>query len=390
VRVSSKSSPDDQLAHLTLGEFQIVGAALEKDRLYLAQNRSAWMSSEDQDTNTPNFLLKVVDVSALPELKLIGQSSHRIAEQWWGGASWEPVWPKPGVLVWAGGGAGGWPWVVGPMGRWDFWPGWYSSGGHFLCFDVTYSTDPKLVSEVNLQTNSWWDFSSPLLGGEKIYISHTTSAQTSDDPKSEWVQRSYLDVIDYADPSNPVVRKPVNIPAKLAGVSHEGELLYTKGVHWTTNQTNWREWLDASAYDGVSAHLVASFQLPETWPHPVLLSGDAVLLGYADHSSGTPAYGIETWRLSMDGQFTRVAQLETPLLVSNMVKRDNLLVTSDYSNNLQMFDASDPTKLVSAGSHAWSGCFWVDITAIQGSLAEGVWVPLGWYGVLHTPPPARD
>ena len=68
-----------------------------------------------------------------------------------------------------------------------------------------------------------------------------------------------------------MVRQPVNIPGTLEGISHQGSVLYTIGTHWTTNQaTAWTQFLDASAYDGVAAHLIDSLALPTTWPLPVL------------------------------------------------------------------------------------------------------------------------
>jgi hypothetical protein len=88
-------------------------------------------------------------------------------------------------------------------------------------------------------------------------------------------------VIDYDDSANPTLRKPVNIPGALQGLSKNGELLYTVGAHWDdkTFTTDWSEWLDASAYDGVSASLVDSLSLSQSWPHPVLVDGNAIFIG---------------------------------------------------------------------------------------------------------------
>src|SRR6185295_158203 len=118
----------------------------------------------------------------------------------------------------------------------------------------------------------------PFTADGKVCLSHQTSefvaeplpkdATTGESPTPDgaiyppvgtWISRSFLDVVDYTDADDPVVRKPVNIPGTLAGLSHGGAVLYTTGTHWTTNaETAWNEYLDASAYDGVSAHLVDS------------------------------------------------------------------------------------------------------------------------------------
>src|SRR4029077_5879645 len=100
--------------------------------------------------------------------------------------------------------------------------------------------------------------------GTRVYLSHNESeiVTNKDYPTGLWFQRSQLDVIDYADPISPTIRDAVNIPGTLQGISDEGELLYTLGLHWGTNYVyDWTQWFEASAYDGVAAHLVASMAL---------------------------------------------------------------------------------------------------------------------------------
>src|SRR5205823_4466060 len=106
-------------------------------------------------------------------------------------------------------------------------------------------------------------------------------------PVGTWVSRSYLDVVDYADARNPLVRQPVNIPGTLNGISHQGAVLYTVGTHWTTNQVMaWTQFLDASAYDGVSAHLIDSLALPNTSPLPLLVVETNLFIGHPDYTNG--------------------------------------------------------------------------------------------------------
>src|SRR4029077_100187 len=108
----------------------------------------------------------------------------------------------------------------------------------------------------------------------------------NDNPTGLWIQLSELDVIDYADPITPTVRDPVNIPGTLQGISNEGELLYTSGLHWGTNQVfDWTQWLEASAYDGVEAHLVASMPLSDSWPNTLLVVDTNIFIGRSGYSS---------------------------------------------------------------------------------------------------------
>ena len=68
-------------------------------------------------------------------------------------------------------------------------------------------------------TNGWWSFSGVFSIGSLVYLSHSASEQLPSPTNSAglWVQQSYLDVIDYADPLSPTARVPVTIPGTLRG-----------------------------------------------------------------------------------------------------------------------------------------------------------------------------
>ena len=195
-------------------------------------------------------------------------------------------------------------------------------------------------------------------------------------------------MIDYSDPATPTVRKPVSIPGALEGVSHEGELLYTSGIHWTTNQTDWRTWLDASAYDGVSAHPVATLPLPESWPHPLLVVNQSVVIGRADYPANPtnpPAHMLETWDVDEKGTFVLTSAVKLKQPANSMVQRNGLLAVQGSDSGLELFDATDPALLGPLGSFSVPGCLWFDLNASQGGLAGGLWMPLSAYGVAHAP-----
>src|SRR5207247_7646898 len=226
-----------------------------------------------------------------------------------------------------------------------------------------------------------------------------------------WVLRSYLDVVDYADARSPTVRPPVNIPGTLNGVSHQGAVLYTIGTHWTTNQTlAWTEYLDASAYDGVSAHLIDSLALPTAWPHPVLVvetnlfigrpgyTNSGVIIGpvypvsgvaTADGSNGAsndaPVHYLETWFLAANGKLTQSGSAPLALPASALVDFGALLAAQQTDNTLLLFDASNGASLREVGKGRPTGCFWFDLTHADGALGRGLWIPLGAYGVAQIP-----
>jgi hypothetical protein len=354
------------------------------------------------------LFVSIYDISALPDVKLLGQTDALLDPLGWS-ANFQGVWPKSDVLVLTGGGGGYWdPWldwgiarpvggIDGPVGR-GFAPFyWGNNGGRLIAFDVGNASTPKLLSDVNLATNSWWNFSPASALNGLVYLSHqatepyppivTGDKDTNSPPVDYWVQRSYLDVVDYADAANPTVRKPVNIPGSLTGVARAGELLYTVGQHWT-NPTNWwydgTEFLDASAYDGVEAHLIASLKLSNVWPHPVLALADNVFIG---HPAETNAKNLlEAWTLSNDGKFTRLNQTELSGAAQNLANFGNLLA-AQVGNQISLFNVTNPSApafLVTGGP---PGCVWFDLSKADGALDRGLWLPLGAYGVSAVPIP---
>jgi hypothetical protein len=330
--------------------------------------------------------LTVIDAKKLPALEILGKASVRVEIPGWSGG-WEVLWPKPGVMVLAGGGMGGWwwPWLDMRGGggiAGDFWfrPGfWGVGGGQLLAFDVSSSSTPALLSELNLTTNGWYSFSPTFGVGSLVYLSHSSS-EPADDPTEMWIQRTSLDVIDYSDPATPTVRKPVSIPGMLEGVSHNGELLYTSGVHWTTNQTDWRVWLDASAYDGVSASLVDSLSLSQSWP--VLVDGNTIFIGrQPENDQSKPLLGV--WTLSDSGKFVSLAT--PPLVLSspaqNFATFGDLLAVQ-LNEGIQLFDKSRPSSLISLGQDPFQRCLGYTLENADGAVDRGLWLPLGDYGVV--------
>jgi hypothetical protein len=339
--------------------------------------------------------LTILDARSLPALPVLGQASAEVSASAWG--NWQPTWPVPGTLVWVGGGFDGWwrwmPWldVTGPDTRGGaFWPGWSVGGGHLIAFEVAKPKDVKFLSSVDLTTNEWWAFSRAFVDGSRIYLSHQAVEPCSaDDPTLGWVQRTYLDVVDYADHAFPTVREPVHIPGVLQGISHAGEMLYTTGIHWTTNQTDWREWLDASSYDGVATHPVDAVSLPDAWPHPVLVVGDCVLVGrpgYSNTSTNVEPDGLEAWRVNLERKAWELAgKAEVSGPASSLIHRDGMVAARDYWASLRLFDVTALPEMRAIGQWVPPGCMWFGLEHATGSLARGLWIPTGLYGVLHVP-----
>lgn len=409
IRITPLHQHDQVLNEIALTNLPVVGACLKDGKLYVAQNSTYWYwyvgpvgvgggLGGGVYTNLSNFVLTVLDASHLPQISILSQTSVATDTAGWG-SSWTPLWPKQDLLVWVVGGGGFWPvWPPGIAtpnggpsgiagGSIVMWPWWGWAGGQLLAFDVSHPAAPDFVSEVNLATNDWWSFSQPFLTGTRIYLSHNESevVTNKDNPTGLWVQHSELDVIDYADPKSPSIRNPVNIPGTLQSISDEGELLFTVGRHWGTNQVfDWTQWLEASAYDGVSAHLVASMALPDSWPQALLVVDTNAFIGRPGYSSSTTnvsAPSLEAWYLSDSGIFTLNSTVELSQPAYTLVDRGGLLVAQETQNSLDIFDDSKPAALSSIAHLSPTGCLWPDLNQADGGKNLGLWIPLGVYGV---------
>jgi hypothetical protein len=421
VRVAAANDPDKVLSRLVLTNLlPASGAVLHEDHLYLAQSQYGWnyavpLSADAPNTNPPTFCFSVIDVSHLPQLQLVGQWETNLVSPM--GTSIQAHWPKPGVLVWSGGGYSYGPWYLmdaspGAQSTAIYgmpWRGYWGGGsGHFLAFDVANPQHPDFLSEVNLTTNSWWNFSAAINVQELLYSSHTANEfvevtpapgsilpkvgtidssyyTTNGDAVGYWTQKYYLDVLDYTDPRHPVTRAPVNLPGLLKGVAVNGSVLFTVGYHWTaTGTSDYREWLDALAYDGVSAALVDSMLLPSTWPHPVLTLQTNILIGNADNSTGNMNC-LETWQLSGTGRLVRLNVQQLNAAVNAFALLDSLLVLQQNYYGYLLFDATDILKLKRIGSGQVSGYLWGSLDSADGAIDRGLWLPLADYGVAIIP-----
>lgn len=420
VRVAAQTSPERLLATHALGDgLAVIGAAIEGDRLYTLQGESTsyypWYLAGDAAAGgqtevvpTNRVVLTAFDLTALPALKVAGRAEVLMEQPL--GSNMRAVWPKPDVLVWAPeGGSSYRMWYAMDVAVGLWWPWWGGAdGGRLLAFGVA-DAGPQLLAQTSLGLTNAWDFSRPFAVEGKVYLSHQSSAYveglllagqtrpapvvvqnqdgswTTNQPTyGAWVTRYYLDVVDYADPVNPTVRKPVNIPGTLKGVSHAGELLYTQGVLWQKDgTTDWTEYVHASAYDGVEASMVAKLPLPGTWPRPVALDQDTVFLGRpaTNATSGT----LESWQFSALGDFVAGGTRKCDAPVQGLLSGNGRLGVQ-LSGRVELLELGQPFDSAPVAAGTPPGCLWADLSAgcIDGS---GLWLPLADYGVwgLATP-----
>jgi hypothetical protein len=406
--VAAPRATDQILAQQELMPLPLLGAAIQNQRLYIAQGTPVWNSGGSL-YNTATFGLTVVTLTNLPSLTVLSQSVTNIGSIGWS-TDWRALWPKPDLLVWAGGQDFWWwcelcpvPASGGPVGLPNggpagapgliWWPYWRGSGGngHLIAFDASNPDSPVLASQVDLTDTNRWGYGRAFLANSLIYQSHQTSefVPPSDPTNSgTWVYKSFLDVVDFAAPADPLVRDPVSIPNQLVGVDNSGALLFTVGSHWNTDPTApWREFLDASAYDGVSVHLVDSLALSTQWPHPVLtLDTNALVADPGDTISNTVPPTLATWALSNVGKFVRLGTVAVTSPVADLAPYPGLVATAAWDSTVSLFDLANPAVLRPIGAGSSPLCWWwPDIQHAGGNSSLGLWVPLGPYGVFQVP-----
>ena len=419
VRSALATTPNQILNQLALDPLPIVGANVHAGRLYIAQAPQAGFypipvadGGGNQDaTPKTKFILTIIDLDHLPALSIVARVETALTGNGWDygvSGNFQAVWPRSDTLVWSGGGYNFW-WLDTVRGASPmvadglFFPWWGGgSGGQLVAFDLTRPTAPQFASEVNLNTNNWWSFSDTFTADGLVYLSHQTSewfpwltpfdsAGAGADgivgpiPIGSWATRQCLDVVDYADARNPLVRRPVSIPGELHGISHQGAVLYTVGPTWTEKtQFNWRDYLAASAYDGVSAHLIDSIPLSDSWPHPVRVSGADLFVGQPSYTSDTPSL-LQTWSLSAGGRLTLAGKVNLTSPVYTLASFGALLAAQQSDNTLTLFDTTDGRGLRQVGQSRLSGCYSADLAHADGELGRGLWLPLGAYGVSFAP-----
>jgi hypothetical protein len=374
-------------------------------------------------TNPSVFFLSTFDLGGLPELRLSSTARKEGSEHYFYG-QYQPVRVRPDVLVWANKSSGYW-WGRGPIDVMPmagvgadarslapvdssmpmFWPWWGGSSGHFIAVDLssgaaTFASELKLAS-----TNAWWNFSDSFAANGLLYTSHQASEYdptfdpppyvyncawdgskyttcTNDPPPGAWVTRYYLDVIDYSDPREPLVRKPVNIPGSLIGLHRNGEVVYTQGADFRYYYYSGDETIAASSYDGVNAHLIASLVLNQPYPRPVLADSGYLYIGKGATTNDTNVT-VQVWTLSNAARFEQVSSETLDSAAQQIEKVGDMVVVQ--SNEIRLYDARNPADLTFVGSGQAASCYGVLLDAADGEAARGLWLPAGWYGVIHIP-----
>ena len=396
---------------------------------------------EPEPEPNPNMFLTVVDLAKLPELSLFSEVSLIDEHMGWNN-QFKANWPGDNTLLWSN--KGGYRyWGLPLLDDIDmhhdmWWPGYSGGAGQLICFDVATPANPVLTSSINLsiendEENSEdkkrrsivnrWNYSEAILNDKGlVYLSSQHSEyiapeEVEEKPEGEegdeekeapdepvekplskphgyWVTHYELHVVDYTDPTEPVLRDAVALPGSLIGTSHGGALLYTYGTHWTEDRKWDGNWFEASSYDGLEAHLVDSVEQPNSWPQSHVVSREGTLyLSFSERTKvlneegGVLRYDtqpyLQSFALDENGKFTMLDEIEPKQDIQQLGLIGGNLVGLDNRRTITLYDTSDPASLRVAGQGGLEGCLWFNLDNAVENNGGGVWLPLGQYGTTR-------
>jgi len=213
-------------------------------------------------------------------------------------------------------------------------------------------------------------------------------------PVHEYFTHHHLAVFDFSsNPAKPVSRPPVPIPGRFEGQSHSGALIFTTATRSdppnpANSPTPTRQILEASAYDGVAAHLVAGLEIAN------LTAGDSatvritprgtVWVARSTSSATASTNTLAVLGLNPDGRFVQHASITLPAPAHSLDTLGDLLTTGSGSS-VRIFDGGENQEILPVGQPFDLGCLLPGLNRLAGDPAHGIWAPLGDFGSVRLP-----
>jgi hypothetical protein len=220
------------------------------------------------------------------------------------------------------------------------------------------------------------------------------STVTNTYPVHEYFTHHHLAVFDFSsNPAKPVSRPPVPIPGRFEGQSHAGALIFTTATRSdpanpANTPTPTRQILEASAYDGVDAHLVAGLEIAN------LTAGDSatvritpdgtVWVAKSTSPATTTTNTLAVLGLNPDGRFVQHASTALPAPAHSLDTLGDLL-TAWSGSNVRIFDWREDQAILPVGQPFDLGCLLPGLNRLAGDPTHGVWAPLGDFGSVRLP-----
>jgi len=402
LRIVDASDESQTLALIDLDDGPVVGATIRDHQLIILQGLgmgSAIVEAEPVDGSNQKAHLKVFDLTQLPKLPLSSEVSIQLQNPLPSGQL-SPMWVGDRLLVWQasqGNWYGWWGRGVVDIAGDVLWPGPNNWGGsRLLAFSIPQDEPTQFLSDFELSLDSVWDFSQAFAADGKVFLSYQTMMDGEQlilkRPGLSWVRKSFLSVIDYADPKHPTARPPVSIPGQLQGISHNGHVIYTMGQHYQedTLMSDGKEWLDVLAYDGVAARLSDSRAFVDLWPHQVQVDSTGILtaqqLADASLNQGDtqipPMASLSQWTVDARGKLQqRGGRWLLPSGSYQMVAVDGDTLLR-MGNDIWHFGSSDSQALEHLATYTPEGCQSLDLKGAVLMEDGSLLAPGGNYGAF--------
>jgi hypothetical protein len=343
---------------------------------------------------------------------LLGESRVQRPEGYYG-AGFDAHAAGDGLLLWTET-VGYSPWLYGRpidgIGRpaiggamiGDFWGGWgwwgWQNSMVVLAEDISVPGKPMIESVVRLGgTPKHNGFSSAFVSDRRLYVSHReyltreekmdpddtrTDGIVSGDVRGTWwitETRHLLEVVDFEDPTSPMFREPLDLPAALSGLSHRGALLLTLGA--TSTNTPGRTTLQALAYDGIRVRQIDSIQISES--SLIRALADGRVLATEPAGTNSPAR-LDAWRVGSDARWVHSASVEVPGPFPTLRWVRDVAVVEGGSTLRVIRPVADGMAVV---GDAPTPCgYWGDWSTADAGPNSTLWLPRGDSGLLMVRP----
>ncbi len=254
--------------------------------------------------------------------------------------------------------------------------------------------------------NTWRSFSGMFWSGDRVIFSSQTSrykemettldkeqpAVNSDiqppPPLRIWTTDHQLINISFSDPVTPTQFPAIEIPGKLIGISHQGQVIYTSGYSFDDDGGRIPNslHLHASAYDEVQVSLVDSMPLTSNLAGTLSLDSGIIISRHLEDG----LYEITPLKLLNSGELIFEAGFSHDSYPHSLIQVDGLvLIPNNFGSGITAVDFNAGSKPVIFEEWNFPGCVYAPIKNISGTKKDGFWSPMGVYGINHLAPPSN-
>lgn len=446
LRVASQDLPNSPINSIDLGADTVVAADFRDGYMYVLQRPVSNVITLGGASRTP-LRLSIYNVDSVPKLVKTGETTFLDEE---GLMGYQPkfLWPQPGTLVLAGApfyfsfyitndlaptpgpglvnvisdasnltvssGVANTSFAANSL---MFAPIWWGPRSRALfAVDVSDAKHPAFLGLRKIEPRGRVGFSDAFCANGKVLFSYQyqwfyrwwsttdwmtlTDSSAPDDTKvtdpgddlTLLFGRHFLEVVDYANPSDPVVQPPVSAPGVLKSVAHGGSLLYMIGPDYSDDghpKPGTSNAVQAVQYDGTKLELLATTAAEESgYYSSVLALEDRVFVnGYRPASDASQSWRYSTALYGFDGsEFKKLGEFDQPS--GSMAAFGQILLSTGYADasysglSLTAVDFSNPAELKVLGHLSLGGLYPVPASGV-GNATDGFWFPVDFNGVLH-------